>query len=97
MESKKRVQINLFTKQKQSHRCRKQTWLPGGKGGGINWEIGIDIYILLYIKQITDKDLLYSTGNSTQYSNGLYGKESKKREDTLCIMLDLVNRHGSLE
>ena len=33
--------------------------------GGINWEIGIDIYTLLYIKQITNKGLLYSTGNST--------------------------------
>ena len=39
----------------------------GGGGGGMNWEIVIDIYTLLYIKQITNKDLLYSTGNSTQY------------------------------
>ena len=23
-------------------------WLPDGKGCGINWEIGVDIYILLY-------------------------------------------------
>ena len=53
--------------------------LPGGKGGGINWEIGIDIYTLLYIKLVTNKDLLYSTGNSTQYSVMTYmGKESKK-------------------
>ena len=42
-------------------------WGCGG-GGGMNWEIGIDIYTLLYIKQITNKDLLYSMGNSTQYS-----------------------------
>ena len=48
-------------------------------GEGINWEIGIDIYTLLYIKQITNKDLLYSTGNSTQYSVMAYmGKESEK-------------------
>ena len=38
------------------------------KGVGINWEVGTDIYTLLYIKWITNKDLLYSTGNSTQYS-----------------------------
>ena len=25
----------------------------------MNWEIGTDIYTLLYIKQITHKDLLY--------------------------------------
>ena len=54
-------------------------WLPGGKGGGgINWEIGIDIYTLLYIKQITHMDLLYSTGNSPQHSLMTYmGKKSK--------------------
>ena len=27
------IQMNLFTKQKQTHRHRKQTWLPKGKGG----------------------------------------------------------------
>ena len=48
-------------------------------GVGISWEIGIDIHTLLHIKQITNKDLLYSTGNSTQYSVMAYmGKESKK-------------------
>ena len=30
-----------------------------------NRETGTDIYTLLYIKQITNEDLLYSTGNST--------------------------------
>ena len=45
----------------------------GERRGGINWEIGIDIYTLLYIRQITDKDLLYSTGNST-LCNDLHGK-----------------------
>ena len=49
------------------------------KGGGINREIWIDIYALLYIKQLTHKNLLYSTGNSTQYSVMTYmGTESKK-------------------
>ena len=54
-------------------------WLPGGKGGGINWKIGVDKYTLLYIKQITNKDLLYSTESSSQCSVMAYmGKESKK-------------------
>ena len=61
--------MNLFTKQKQSHKCKKQTYgHHWDSGGGINWEIGIDIHTLLCIKQITNKDLLYSTENSTQYS-----------------------------
>ena len=31
----------------------------GGTGGGLNWEIGIDIYTLICIKQINNKNLLY--------------------------------------
>ena len=34
--------------------------------GGAIGEIGIDIYVLLCIKQITDENQLYSTGNCTQ-------------------------------
>ena len=49
--------------------------------GEINWEIGMDIYTLLYIKQVTNKDLLYSIGNPTQYFVMTYtGKESKKEQ-----------------
>ena len=58
-------------------------WLPKGKGvgGGKNQEVGININTLLYIKQISSKDLLYSTGNSTQYSIITYiGKEYEKEE-----------------
>ena len=47
---------------------RTNLWLPGGKGGGgIVREFGIDMYTLLYLKWITNKDLLYSIGNSAQY------------------------------
>ena len=73
--------MNLSTKQKWSYRCRKQTYgYQGVRGGGINWEIGIDIYTLLYIKQISNKDLLYSTGNSTQYSVMAYMEKESKKE-----------------
>ena len=34
----------------------------------VNWGFGIDMCTLIYIKQITNKILLYSTGNSTPYS-----------------------------
>ena len=50
-------------------------------GGGINWKIGIDVYTLLYIKYITNKELLYSTGNSTQYSLMVYMGNLKKSGD----------------
>ena len=78
--SKNMVQMNLFTKQKYSHKCRKQTQLSGRSRAGINWETGIDIYILLYMKQITYKDLLYlyySIQHREFYSilcNDLYGE-----------------------
>ena len=40
--------MNLLTRQKYSHRCkRNKLWLPGREGWvGINWEIGTDIYTL---------------------------------------------------
>ena len=42
-------------------------------------EFGVDVYTLLYLKWIINKDLQYSTGNSTQYSVMVYiGKESYK-------------------
>ena len=47
-----------------------QTWGKKTKEegwGGINLEFGINRYRLLFIKQITNKDLLYSTENYIQY------------------------------
>ena len=63
------IQMNLFTKQKQTHRLREGTYgyQGGSKGGGIVREFGTDMYTRLYLKWITNKDLLYSTGNSAQY------------------------------
>ena len=69
------AQMNLFTKQKYSHRCEKQTY--GYRGGGINWEIEIDICIHTTTYKI-DKGLLYSTGSSMQYSIMTYMKNLKK-------------------
>ena len=70
--------MNLFTKQKEIHWHRKQTYgYQRGKGGGrINYELGVNRYSMY---KIINKDLLYSTGNSTQYSAISYmGKESEK-------------------
>ena len=38
-----------------------------GSGGGIVRDLEINMYALLCLKCITNKDLLYSTGNSAQY------------------------------
>ena len=46
-----------------------------------SWETGTDMYALLYIKQMTNKDLSYSTGKSTQNSAMTHmEKESKKKK-----------------
>jgi len=43
-------------------------WLPGGgmMGEGIVKEFEMDMYTVLYLKWIINKDLLYNTRNSTQ-------------------------------
>ena len=51
--------------------------------GGVNQKMGIDIYTLLYTKQITNKDLLYSTGNSTQYSV-MTSMEKEFKKEWIC-------------
>ena len=73
--------MNLSTKQKQTQRHRIQIYgyQVGKVGRGINQEFWINRYTVLYIKQINNKDLLQSTGNSTQYPVMTFmGKESKK-------------------
>ena len=62
-------------------------------GGDINCEIGIDKYILLFVKEITNKDLLYSTKNSTLCSVMVYiGKRIKNRVD-ICICITVSFCH----
>ena len=36
--------------------------------GGMDWEFGTGICILWYMEWMVNRDLLYRTGNSTQYS-----------------------------
>ena len=56
------------------------------QGGGVNWETGTDLYVLLTlcIKQITSKNLLYSSGNYSVLCGDLDGKEIQRRRD-ICI------------
>ena len=76
------IQMNLFTKQKQTHRLREGTYGYWGEGWGegIVREFGTDMYTLLYLKWITNKDLLYSTGNYTQYLVITYSEKESKKE-----------------
>ena len=55
--------------------AKGETWR-----GGINQELGMNTHTLLYIKQIINKDLLYSTGNSTQYFVMICMRKESKKE-----------------
>ena len=69
VESKKVGADELFREQKLCYRCRKQTYgYQGGKGDSRN--LGLTI---LYVKEITNKNLLWSTGNAI-VCNDLYGE-----------------------
>ena len=59
------TQMNLSTKQKQTHRHREQTC--SCQEGGKDWEFGISRCKLLYTEWINNKVLLYSTRNYIQY------------------------------
>ena len=71
--------MNQFARHKQRHRCREQTyghqggeeWWRGG-GGGMNWEIGIDMYTLIRIKWTTNKNLLCKKINKIQKFKKIY-------------------------
>ena len=58
--------MNLFIKQKQTHRHRKQTYGHQRQNRGYKFEFGINRHTLLYIKETNNKDLPYSTGNYIQ-------------------------------
>ena len=58
--------MNLFRKWKQTHRHRKQTWLPKVKGGGGGGYIR-QIQIIIYKLEKQPSSYCISTGNCTQY------------------------------
>ena len=59
------TQINLQNRDSQTQRMI--SWFPGGKWEeGTVREFGTDMYTLLHLKWITNKDLLYSPWNSAQ-------------------------------
>ena len=66
VEPRKMVQMNEFAGQKLRQRCREQMYghqggKPrwGGDGGVLNWATGIDMYTLMCIKLMTNKNLQY--------------------------------------
>ena len=74
--------MNLFTKENRLTDTENKRMVAKRErvGGEINKEFGNKIYALLYIKQIPNKDLMYSTGNYIQYLLTTYNGTEYKKE-----------------
>ena len=75
------VQMNLYTGQEQ--RCRHrdgQTRVRGNGADGINCEIGINIYTLPCVKQMSSVNQVYSIGSSVSALSDLKGWDGGGRQ-----------------
>ena len=80
------AQMNLSTKQKQTHGHREQMCgcQGGGGGSGINREFGVGRCKLLHLEWIGNEVLLYSTRNYTQ-SLGTDHDEDNMRKKNIYV------------
>ena len=70
------VQMYRFAGQKLRQRCREHTYghqrgkaVGGWAGGVMNWATGIDMYTLMCIKWMTNKNLLYNKISVIKFKN----------------------------
>ena len=81
--SKERVQMNLLTKQKESHRCtdteNKHGYGEMGRGG-LNRETGIDIYTLHTQNRQLMRTCCIAQELGSVLHNGLWEKNLKRKE-----------------
>ena len=68
MQNLKRHDTNelIYKIETDVHTWRMDLWLPGGMMSRRDRDFRRDRYTLLYLNWITNKDILYSTGNSAQ-------------------------------
>ena len=80
------IQMNLQNRNRLVNIEHKLTVTTGETwNGGTNQEPGINIYTLLYVRQVTNKDLLWSTGTSTQYSVITNKRKNLKSNDDMHV------------
>ena len=86
------TQMNLSTKQKQTHRHRADLWLPRWGWGEKDWEFGISRCKLSYIEWLNNKVLQYSTESYIQYP--VMDHNGKEYEKNVCITESLCCTAG---
>ena len=87
VQSKTRVQMNFWWSRNKVTDIKSKLMIKRALGVRKIW---INICTILYIKWISNKDLPYSTYNSTQYllCNVTYGKINLKRVDKCICLMD---------
>ena len=63
LKKKKKIQLNLSKNKNPICRVNMITRVEG-EGGRIYWDFEIDMYTMIYVKEMTNRNLLYSTKNS---------------------------------
>ena len=66
------------------HTKQGKQWGVGG-GGVMNWAIGFDMYTLMCIKLMTNKNLLYKKINKIKFKNS-----KKKKEDPVVLFIQIM-------
>ena len=79
--------MNISTKQKQTHRHRKQTCgcQGGGGWGRMDWEFGVSRLDSIRYGMNKQEGLLYSTGNYIQYP--VIMEKNMKEYEKECIYM----------
>ena len=85
----------LFTKEKQTHRHRKQTYgyQRGKRWEGIHSEFWVSRYKLLLKKQISNKVLQSCTGNYIHYLVITYNEKESEKDDIYAYIHIYIHTH----
>ena len=68
--------------------------MGGGGGGVMNWETGIDMYTVMCIKWMTNKNLQYKKINKIKFKNSK--KKENPKDSIKNNLLNLINEFSKV-
>ena len=80
------AQLNRSTRQKQTHRQRKDLWLPRGRGQGVGWTWSLELVDANYYN--SNEIILYSTENYT-HSLGIDHDVRQYKKGNVCVCVHI--------